>query len=213
MSSRGVACGTALAVALVAFFMSGGAVRPQTHAGQYEQADIEYGARLYAGHCVNCHGERGDAMPGTNLRSGRFKNAETDRDLTAVIRDGVIGTAMTPNAYTESELGALVAYLRNMGNVDLSAAAQGDAARGRDLFFGKGDCDRCHRVGGSGPRFAPDLSNIGAIRTAATLQRYLLDPNDAMLPINRPVRAVTRDGTVIRRPSPQRGHVHCAARR
>ena len=114
-----------------------------------------------------------------------------------MIRDGVAGTAMIPNPYTDSELGALVAYLRNMGSVDLSAAARGDAERGRELFFGKGDCDSCHRIGGSGPRFAPDLSNVGAIRTAATLQRYLLDPNDALLPINRPVRAVTRDGTVI----------------
>ena len=86
------------------------------HAGQYEQADIEYGAQLYSGHCVVCHGERGDAMPGANLGSGRFRHAETDRDLTNVIRNGVPGTAMAPSAYTESELGALVAYLRNMGS-------------------------------------------------------------------------------------------------
>ena len=45
--------------------------------------------------------------------------------------------------------------------------------------------------------YAPDLSDIGAIRTAATLQRTLLDPTGAMLPVNRPVRAVTSDGTII----------------
>jgi len=44
---------------------------------------------------------------------------------------------------------------------------------------------------------APDLSNIGTFRTAATLQRALRDPDDALLPINRPVRAVTRMGTVV----------------
>jgi putative heme-binding domain-containing protein len=133
-----------------------------------------------------------------NLRSGRFKNASTDRELSNVIRDGVAGTAMAPNAYSDSELTALVSYLRNFGSFDLGSSAKpGDPERGRQLFQGKGDCGSCHRVNGVGPRMAPDLSNIGAIRTAGTLQRYLLDPTDAMLPINRPVRVVKRDGTVI----------------
>jgi hypothetical protein len=35
------------------------------------------------------------------------------------------------------------------------------------------------------------------IRSANSLQKSLLDPTANMLPINRPVRAVTRDGTVI----------------
>ena len=55
----------------------------------------------------------------------------------------------------------------------------------------------CHRVNGKGPRVAPDLSDIGAMRTAAALEHSLLDPNGAMLPANRSVRAVTRDGKVI----------------
>jgi putative heme-binding domain-containing protein len=167
------------------------------HAGQYEQADIDYGAQLYSGHCVVCHGERGDAMPGANLGSGRFKHAETDRDLTNVIRNGVPGTAMAPSAYTETELGALVAFLRNMSSVNLSAVKLGDAARGRRLFVGKGNCGSCHRVGAEGPRAAPDLTSIGAVRTAATLERALLDPNAALLPANRPVRVALRDGSVI----------------
>jgi putative heme-binding domain-containing protein len=173
------------------------AAQAPAHAGQYEQADIEYGAQLYSGHCVVCHGERGDAMPGANLGSGRFRHAETDRDLTNVIRNGVPGTAMAPSAYTESELGALVAFLRNMSSVNLSAVRLGDPARGRSLFVGKGNCGSCHRVGADGPRAAPDLTSIGATRTAATLERSLLDPRVSMLPANRPVRAVLRDGTVV----------------
>ena len=187
---------SAWCVAVVALPAAAAAQAP-SHAGQYEQADIEYGAQLYSGHCVVCHGERGDAMPGANLGTGKFRHAETDRDLTNVIRNGVPGTAMAPSAYTESELGALVAYLRNMGAVNLADVKVGDAARGRTLFVGKGNCAGCHRVGADGPRAAPDLTSIGAIRTAATLERSLLDPNAAMLPINRPVRVVLRDGTVI----------------
>ncbi len=44
---------------------------------------------------------------------------------------------------------------------------------------------------------APDLSEIGAIRSAAALQNSLLDPTANMLPMNRSVRAVTRDGKAI----------------
>ena len=60
------------------------------------------------------------------------------------------------------ELGALVAYLRNMSSVSLSAVKLGDATRGRALFVGKGNCGSCHRVGADGPRAAPDLTSIGA---------------------------------------------------
>jgi len=175
----------------------GATSQAQTHAGQYEQADIEHGARLYSGHCVVCHGDRGDAMPGANLGSGSFRHAETDRDLVALIRNGLPGTAMAPGAYTDTELAAIVAYLRNMTSVDLGSVTQGDPERGRAVFEGKGDCDSCHRVGMTGPRYAPDLSNVGAVRTAGTLERMLLDPTEAMLPIMRQVRAVLRDGTVI----------------
>ena len=108
----------------------------QTHAGQYEQADIEYGARLYSEHCITCHGERGDSMPPAKLGSGQFRHASTDRDLTTVIRDGIAGTAMAPGAYSDSELTALIAYLHNMTSVDLSATAIGDGGGRRGDRWG-----------------------------------------------------------------------------
>jgi len=97
-----------------------------------------------------------------------------------------------------SEIDGLVAFIR--AGFDLSGAAVkvGRAQRGQALFEGKGTCGSCHRVNGKGPRVAPDLSDIGAIRTPAALQRSLLEPTKAMLPINRPVRVVTRDGRTIR---------------
>ena len=173
------------------------AAQAPAHVGQYEQADIEQGAQLYSGHCVVCHGDRGDAMPGVNLGTGKFRRAETDRDVIALIRTGVAGTAMAPSAYNDAELSALVAYLRNMGSVNLADVKIGDATRGRALFVGKGNCMSCHRVGAEGPRAAPDLSTIGTMRTAASLQRALLDPSAALLPMNRTVRAVRNDGTVV----------------
>jgi putative heme-binding domain-containing protein len=167
------------------------------HAGQYEQADIDYGAQIFAGRCIACHGEQGDLVPTANLRRGQFRNASSDREVGNVVRNGIPGTAMVATGYSDSEITALVAYLRNITVVDVRGILQGDVARGRALFFGKGDCGGCHRVAGAGPRFAPDLTAIGAARSAAVLQRTLIEPNRAMLPINRPVRLVMRDGTVI----------------
>jgi len=181
----------------VALLGAAGASNAQIHAGQYEQPDIEYGARLYSAQCITCHGERGDSIPGVSLGSNKFKHAASDRDLTGIIQNGIAGTAMAPSSYEEPEIAAIIAYLRNMTSYDPSGVAVGDPARGRELFFGKGDCARCHRVGAEGPRYAPDLSSIGTLRTAATLERALRDPVVALLPINRPVRATLSDGTIV----------------
>lgn len=165
--------------------------------GQYEQTDIEYGALLYSTHCIACHGENGDLLPQINLRSGRFPNSPNDRTLGENIRDGIPGTAMVATAYADPEIEALVAYVRNITRFELGSIALGDPIRGQAVFEGKGDCNSCHRVNGVGPRFAPDLSDIGAVRSAAQLERRIAGGEGAMIPINRPVRIVTQDGTVI----------------
>ena len=144
-----------------------------------------------------CHGENGDLFsrgePAQRRIQARcFGQGSQGRSA----RDGVPGTAMVAGAYEDAELVALVAYLRNM-DADVGGVELGDAARGQALFEGRGDCGSCHRIAGQGPRFAPDLTHIGAIRTAATLSRALEDPHGSTLPMNRAVRVVLADGTAI----------------
>ena len=171
----------------------------QQHAGQYDIADIEYGAQLFAERCVLCHGADGDLLPQANLRSGTFRNAGSDRDLMRLIRDGIENTAMAPTGYADAEITALIAYVRNITSFDPTAegALLGDPARGQMLFENRGGCLACHRVGPDGPSYAPPLTDVGARRTAPTLRRTLLEPDAGMLPINRPVRVVTRGGEEI----------------
>ncbi|MCP5144881.1 MAG: c-type cytochrome [Gammaproteobacteria bacterium] len=185
------------AVLLPACLFSLPAAAAQQHEGQYDIADIAYGAQLFSERCVVCHGPNGDLMPQANLRRGTFRNASTDRDLQGVIRDGVPGTAMAATGYAEAELAALVAYLRNITSFDGTGVTIGDAAAGKDLFEGEGGCTQCHRVGGSGPAYAPPLTSIGRTRTAAALRRVLQNPVSGMMPSNRPVHAVTADGRVV----------------
>lgn len=169
----------------------------QAHPGEYAPADIAYGSRLYDAQCTTCHGATGDGVGGVDLRSGRFRNAVTDQDLTRVITNGVEGTGMLAFKFDASELAGIIAYLRNMNSFDRGSVKAGDTSRGLAVFEGKGGCLRCHRVGADGSRAGPDLSDVGATRSAGSLLRSLTDPTSQMMPINRPVRAVARDGRVI----------------
>lgn len=168
----------------------------QEHLGQYAQADIQFGLRVYSTTCTTCHGATGDGVPGIDLRVGQFARAPSDQQLSRLIRTGIPGTAMPPGEYSEPELAGLVAYLRTMGTLDLGDVVVGDGERGQAIYNGQGDCARCHRVNGQGSRVAPDLSRVGANRTAGALESSLLDPTGSMFPINRPLRVVTQDGTV-----------------
>ena len=170
----------------------------QDHPGQYSATDIERGSRLYAGQCALCHGPNGDLITAVDLRRGRFRKAITDEDLGRVIRNGLPDAGMPAFTFQPSEMDGLIAFIRAGFDLSGTAVKVGDAARGQALYEGKGSCGTCHRVNGKGPRTAPDLSDIGALRSPAAIQRSLRDPSSAMQPINRPVRAVTRDGRTIR---------------
>ena len=116
----------------------------------------------------------------------------------------------------------MVAYLRSFaagpGTTPAAGApALGDAARGRQILEGKGNCLSCHRIGENGSRVGPDLTSIGLPRppaarfvgfgapppppTPATivaqLERDLLDPDAEVSSANRMFRAVLKDGSVI----------------
>jgi putative heme-binding domain-containing protein len=166
------------------------------HPGQYTQEDIARGSLLYNAQCFACHGRDGDQISGVDLRRGSFRRAQSDEDLAQTITRGTPG-GMPPFKLDPAELTGIVAYIR--AGFDASASVKiGSAARGRALFDGKAECAMCHRVGGKGPRSAPDLSDVGLARAPAVLERSVRDPTAALQPINRPVRIVTADGRTIR---------------
>ena len=114
MQRRGHGWGAAALLAAAGLLAANGATAQQTHAGEYAQADINYGMQVYGETCVACHGPDGDAVDGVSLRSGQFRSAGSDQDLMRVISAGIPDTAMPPGDYTASELTGLVAYLRTM---------------------------------------------------------------------------------------------------
>jgi cytochrome c oxidase cbb3-type subunit 3 len=164
----------------------------------YTRADVEAGQRLYGPQCQVCHGATGDGVPGIDLRLGRFRRSSSDDDLARIITTGIPGAGMPAFKLQPAELTGIIAFIRAGFDAASASVRVGNAGRGKALFEGKALCSQCHRVKGQGPRAAPDLSDIGAIRTLAALQRTLLTPTESLLPIHRPVRIVTKDGRTIR---------------
>jgi len=164
---------------------------------RYLSSDVENGSRLYRNNCFACHGPEGALIPGVDFRRGQFKRASSDEDILRVIASGVPGTAMPPTNVTDSQRLALVAYIRSLHDSAVNSIGSGDAGRGRALLEGKGGCLACHRISGQGSRVGPDLSEVGAIRAAAYIERSILAPNESVLPEHRFVRVVTRQGAVI----------------
>ena len=99
---------------------------------------------------------------------------------------------------------ALARYIESLPPDDLVAQREialqgGDAKRGRRVFEGPGDCQRCHAVEGvrSQGRAGPDLAGIGARRDRIDLLRSLVDPGAEIVPGFASVRVETLDGTLV----------------
>lgn len=190
--------GAFLGAAALACAALGMAASAQEQNRQYSAADIQAGNRLYGLQCAICHGQNGDGINGVNLPRNQFRRASTDDDIRSTITNGVAAAGMPPFRLQQAELNGLVAFIRSGFDRTGAPFKVGDARRGQAIYDGKGGCVTCHRVNGKGARTAPDLSDVGSVRQPAAIQRSLVEPNNAMLPINRTVRIVTADGRTIR---------------
>jgi putative heme-binding domain-containing protein len=91
---------------------------------------------------------------------------------------------------------SVLAGVLALGAAQLSAQS-GDAAKGKALVESSG-CLNCHRIGDTGSRMGPNLSDIGDRRTPDRLQRSILTPDEEVLPENRFVAVTLKDGTVVK---------------
>src|SRR5262245_27420489 len=164
-------------------------------AAQHEVTEIEQGQKLFLANCAPCHGVEGDAIFGVDLAHNEFRHATTDADLVRIIRTGIQGTDMPPGNFSVEQAATIVANLRSLASTP-PTSIPGDAARGQTVFESKG-CLTCHRVGSSGSRTGPDLSDIGHLRRAEEIQKSIEDPGAEIQPANRTYRVVTRDGATI----------------
>jgi len=164
---------------------------------EYPATDVDNGGRLFLATCATCHGPDGDGVANVDLGHGQFRRATTDEDLIRIIRTGIPNTGMPPNNVSEVNAANIVAYLRTIAAETRSTSAPGDGARGQAIFDGKGACASCHRVRGTGSRIGPDLTDVGAQRRSAELEKSIVDPGATVLPSQRYYRVLTNDGLAI----------------
>src|SRR5579871_125980 len=142
-----------------------------------DRSAIAAGRRLYDQACQGCHGPeaRGDRAPA--LASGVFRHGSSDGEIFLNIRNGVRGTQMPAFAQLNSDQSwQLVSYIRSLGgSVVVGERVNGDAAAGKLIFEGRGQCLGCHQVNGAGRPVGPDLSAAGS-GSAQALEAAIVSP-------------------------------------
>ncbi|MFN8493462.1 MAG: c-type cytochrome [Caldilineaceae bacterium] len=163
-----------LAVELAVGMQAGSAQNPTT---QNSRRALESGRYAYTGSCAVCHGVNGDGKgafgealypPATNLQ-GRDTQEKSDAKLFWIIKNGLsfLGMPSYASQYDDSQIWALVAYVRSLGNPATRQGAEivptptteqlaiadpsGDPVhRGAAVYFAEG-CHTCHGAVGNAP--------------------------------------------------------------
>ncbi len=174
------------------------------------------------GTCMLCHNAVGGRAPlleklvsttPERLQDSRYKGSASDME--SYIRESMLD----PSAYvvvgfgkagsndtespmpsvtgggidlSEAEIGAVIAYLQEMGGAEVTVeipteaavedtqqaepAKQGPLATVEEIVANYG-CGACHKIAGQSGAVGPDLSNIGTSQDREYLRRAILDPN------------------------------------
>ena len=157
---------------------------------------VAAGAKLFQAHCSACHGSKGEGASGPDLSRGTFAVGDGDDDLRQIVTRGRDIMPGFRGTLEEDDIWRVISFMRSLAGQNLGTVT-GDAAAGANLFWGKGGCGNCHRVGLQGGGAGPNLTQIGVRRGVTSLRNSIIDP-DAELPRGYAVvTAVTMDGKTI----------------
>lgn len=158
----------------------------------------EAGRGIFRIYCGPCHGIKAEGGRGPDLTRGTYSAGDRDEDLHRVIIEGAADTEMPSFKVSLGDDNAwrLVSFIRSVARKEVEPVT-GNPASGDKLFWGKGGCGACHRVGQKGGRMAPDLTTVGRIRSLKYLRESVVAPNADITPGFATISVVTRDGKKI----------------
>jgi cytochrome c oxidase cbb3-type subunit III len=177
-----LAMGTAFLILWLALAANISAQDKNPFAGDANATKV--GESQFRANCAFCHGlgARGGGR-GPDLTRAQKRHGNADGDLFRTINQGVPGTAMPPNGatqqgvgMTEEEIWQVITYIRSVQK-KAPAEVAGNAAHGKELFFGSANCATCHMVQGKGGRLGPDLTTTGSARSTEYLVESVRNPN------------------------------------
>jgi putative heme-binding domain-containing protein len=205
--------GTAALLTLLAATATVRAQEKNPYAGDAKVAKL--GEYQFRSNCAFCHGlgARGGGR-GPDLTRANKRHGTSDTEIFHNIHDGIPGTAMPAATnggigvgMSDEEIWQVITYIRSVEK-KVSAAETGDAAHGKELFYGAAACGTCHMVNGKGGRLGPDLSSVGSSRSFEALVESMRNPSKRLAEgISEPLKdfsqeyetatVVTVDGTKL----------------
>ena len=180
----------------VLFFLVQQTVLQQTLPGSPD--DLARGKKLFESQCALCHGQTGLGGRGPNLAQSvlRRVGAADDKALIKLIQDGIPGSEMGGAwQMSDREVTQVAAYVRALGKIPAESLS-GDPGRGQKIYRREG-CVNCHVASGAGTGFGPELTEVGAKRSAEYLRDHLADPAKSLPDGFMMLRVVARNGKNI----------------
>jgi cytochrome c oxidase cbb3-type subunit III len=155
------------------------------------------GEAIYRSNCGFCHGTSGEGGRGSKLNV-KLTNADNVDGVKRIISKGIAGTSMPSFRFQGDELNALAEHVWSLSKGKSSDAVKlvGDAQAGEKLY-GKLGCANCHRVGEKGSDYGPELTRVGAARSAEYLRASVTKPNEDIPPQWLGAKVVQKNGSVV----------------
>jgi len=196
---------------------AGGSGGDNASGGAAAKGGNSKGQSVFEASCKGCHAINGDGgkmgpdLAGIGSKMDAAKIAEFVKDPAAV----KAGSPMPKQNLPEEDLKAVAEFLAGNGAnagaaagvKDQPAAAAGGAAQPqastpisepRKYDFAKktidaNSCKSCHKIGGDGGSYGPDLSKVGSFRDAAFIAKFLKNPKEINPQTQMPVVPLTSE--------------------
>ena len=159
-----------------------------------DPAAIAQGQTLFGTVCSGCHGPNGEGGRGPSLIDASNTRRASNPELFDWIQKGIPGTDMPPFPLPEENIWRRAAFVRNLSAPAYEQPLPGNPDAGREVFFGKGGCTKCHMIRGQGGLLGPDLSDAGTARKQVQLREAIVDPNKRITDSFTPVAVKLKDG-------------------
>jgi cytochrome c oxidase cbb3-type subunit 3 len=153
------------------------------------------GKQTFAANCAACHGLDGSGTQrAPNIVSGTQRERLSSADILRIVSDGIPNKGMPSfRSLGETRLNAVVEYIRDLRGKNTAMPITGDAARGKQIFFGEAGCSNCHTVAGAGGFIAPELTAYAQTRSPEQIKSAITNPASGDSPMTV-VTAITADG-------------------
>jgi len=186
----------------ISLLVSVGSIRPRLVEAQQQSRDDDFksapvqGKATFNSTCAGCHGLDGrGSEKGPNIASNAKAQRLSDAQIANIVSNGRPGTGMPAfPTLAGAPRRAVVRYLRTLQGKGETVRTRGDSVRGRNIFFGKGECSNCHTISGEGGFLGPDLTAYGAQLPAKAIREGILNSNRIVPAGYKLAAATTRDG-------------------